>query len=50
MAVEARIDLRAKPEVVERLKEAAEKDHRSLSLYLLHYGLVAADEVLGKQE
>lgn len=49
MAVEARIDLRAKPEVVEELKKAAEADHRSLSQFLIHYGLVAAREVLVKQ-
>lgn len=49
MASEARLDLRGKPEEVQRLKEAAEKDHRSLSAYLIHHGLVYADLILGEQ-
>lgn len=47
MPKEARIDLRAEPEVVERLKEAAQKDRRSLTQFLVHYGLAEADRILG---
>jgi hypothetical protein len=43
------MDLRAAPEVVARLKDAATKDYRSLSAYLTFYGLQAADQILGKE-
>jgi uncharacterized protein (DUF1778 family) len=49
MTTEARMDLRAAPEVVARLKDAATKDYRSLSAYLTFYGLQAADQILGKE-
>jgi uncharacterized protein (DUF1778 family) len=49
MVSEARMDLRAAPEVVARLKDAATKDYRSLSAYLIFYGLQAADRILGEQ-
>jgi hypothetical protein len=49
MVSEARMDLRAAPEVVARLKDAATKDYRSLSAYLTFYGLQAADRILGEQ-
>jgi uncharacterized protein (DUF1778 family) len=49
MPNEARIDLRAEPEAVARLKQAAQADRRSLTAYIVHYGLVQADVLLGKQ-
>ncbi len=49
MPKEARIDLRAEPETVERLKKAATADRRSLSQYLVFYGLQEADRILGHE-
>lgn len=46
---ESRIDLRAEPQTVERLKRAAEKDRRSLTQFLVFYGLQEADRILGRQ-
>lgn len=43
---EGRIDLRAPKEDIETLKKAAAKDHRSLSSFLMHYGLIAAEHVM----